>query len=81
MAAAVSPAWRGAGLVTVLLFLPAEAAAGRGIRTSGGGYLADDRPVTALVRNVGRYADQITEHGIAEFSVQLGGPARRQRKT
>ena len=71
VAIAVSPAWRHAGLATVLLLMLAEAAAGRGIRAFKGTYLAENRPVAALIGDVGGLADQVIEHGIAEFSVAL----------
>lgn len=71
VAVAVSPAWRHAGVATVLLLLLAEAAAERGVRTFEGSYLADNRPVTALIRDAGQYAGQVVEHGITEFSVDL----------
>lgn len=70
IAIAVSPAWRRASLGTELLGLLAEAAQERGIREFTGSYFADNRPVAALLRDVGR-ADQVVAHGIAEFSVAL----------
>jgi RimJ/RimL family protein N-acetyltransferase len=71
VAVAVAPAWRDAGLATELVQLLAQAAAGRGIHTFTGSYLAENRPVAALIADAGATADQITDHGIAEFSVQL----------
>ncbi len=70
---AVSPEWRHAGLATVLLMLLAEAAAERGIRTFGGSYLAENRPVAALIQDAGGPDGQLIEQGITEFSVGLGG--------
>ena len=70
---AVSPGWRHAGLATVLVMLLAEAAAERGIRAFSGSYLADNRPVAALIEDIGGPDGQFIEHGIAEFSVGLGG--------
>ncbi len=70
---AVSPGWRHAGLATVLLMLLAEAAAERGIRTFSGSYLAENRPVAALIKDIGDPDGQLIEQGIAEFSVGLGG--------
>jgi GNAT superfamily N-acetyltransferase len=70
---AVSPGWRHAGLATVLLMLLAEAAAERGIRTFSGSYLAENRPVAALIEDAGGPDGQSIEQGIAEFSVGLGG--------
>jgi GNAT superfamily N-acetyltransferase len=70
---AVSPGWRHAGLATVLLMLLAEAAAERGIRAFSGSYLAENRPVAALIEDAGGPDGQLIEQGIAEFSVGLGG--------
>jgi GNAT superfamily N-acetyltransferase len=71
VAIAVSPAWRNAGLATVLIHLLAEAAAERGIRAFTGTYLAENRPVAALIGDAGEFADSIIEQGIGEFSVAL----------
>lgn len=73
VAIAVSPGWRHAGLATVLVLLLAEAAAERGIRTFSGSYLAQNRPVAALIEDIGGPDGQFIEQGIAEFSVGLGG--------
>jgi GNAT superfamily N-acetyltransferase len=73
VAIAVSPGWRHAGLATVLVLLLAEAAAERGIRTFTGSYLAENRPVAALIEDTGGPDGQFIEQGIAEFSVGLGG--------
>jgi GNAT superfamily N-acetyltransferase len=75
VAIAVSPAWRQEGLATALLLLLAEAAAERGVRTFSGSYLAANRPVAALIEDVGGPDDQLIEQGIAEFSVELGWSA------
>jgi RimJ/RimL family protein N-acetyltransferase len=83
VAVAVAPAWRDAGLATELVQLLAQAAAGRGIHAFTGTYLAENRPVAALIRDAGATADQVTDYGIAEFSVQLcprdPGAARTSR--
>lgn len=71
VAVAVAPAWRNAGLATELIQLLAQAAADRGIHAFTGTYLAQNRPVAALISDAGATADQITDHGITEFSVQL----------
>jgi len=71
VAVAVSPAWRRAGLAAALISLLAEAAAKRGIRTFTASYIAENRPVAALVQDAGGLGDQVIEHGIAEFSVAL----------
>jgi RimJ/RimL family protein N-acetyltransferase len=71
VAVAVAPAWRDAGLATELVQVLAQAAADRGIHSFTGTYLAENRPVAALISDAGAAADQVTDHGIAEFSVQL----------
>jgi GNAT superfamily N-acetyltransferase len=71
VAVAVAPAWRDAGLATELIQLLAQAAADRGIRAFTGTYVAENRPVRALISDAGATADQVTDHGITEFSVQL----------
>ena len=74
VAIAVSPAWRHAALASALLRMLAEAARERGIREFTGSYFADNRPVAALLRELGG-AGQVIAHGIAEFSVALAGHA------
>ena len=76
IAIAVTPGWRDAGLATELLRLLAQAASERGIHTFTGTYLADNRPVTALVNAADEPADQVASRGIAEFSVPLPPPDR-----
>lgn len=71
VAIAVTPGWRDAGLATELLRMLAQAATERGIHTFTGTYLADNRPVTALINEVNEPANQVTSRGIAEFSVPL----------
>lgn len=71
VAIAVSSGWRDAGLATELLRLLAQAASERGIRTFTGSYLAENRPVTALINTPDTFTDQVTTHGIVEFSVTL----------
>src|SRR6266542_3652765 len=83
MAVAVRPAWRRAGLATVLILLLAKAAAERGIHTFSASYLADNRPIAALVQDAGELGTQVIEQGFAEFSLALDrrapatGPAKR----
>ena len=72
VAVAVAPAWRDAGLATELVQLLAQAAAQRGIDAFTGTYLAENRPVAALINDAGPTAEKVTDHGIAEFSVRLG---------
>ncbi len=71
IAVAVRPAWRRAGLATELILLLAQAAAERGIHTFSASYLAENRPVAALVADAGGLGRQVIERGIAEFSLSL----------
>ena len=74
VAVAVTPGWRGAGLATELIRMLARAASERGMHTFTGTYFAENRPVAALINEVGRPADQAASHGIAKFSVTLPPP-------
>jgi RimJ/RimL family protein N-acetyltransferase len=74
VAIAVAQGWRGAGLATELIRMLARAASERGIHTFTGTYLAENRPVTALIHGVGELADQAVSHGVAKFSVMLPPP-------
>ncbi len=76
VAIAVTPAWRDVGLATELLRMLAQAAGQRGIHTFTGRYLADNRPVTALINEPDKPANQVTSTGIAEFSVPLAPGSR-----
>jgi RimJ/RimL family protein N-acetyltransferase len=76
VAIVVTPGWRDVGLAAELLRLLAQAASERGIHTFTGTYLADNRPVTALINEADEPADQATSGGIAEFSVRLPPPDR-----
>ena len=82
IAVAVRPAWRRAGLATVLILLLAKAAAERGIHTFSASYLAENRPIAALVQDAGELGTQVIEQGFAEFSLALDrqppatGPAK-----
>ena len=76
VAIAVTPGWRDAGLATELLRLLAQAASERGIHTFTGRYLADNRPVTALINAADEPANQVTSHGIVEFSMPLAPGSR-----
>lgn len=69
MAVVVDPAWRGAGLATALVDALAHAALQNGIPTVCATYLAENRPVAALVdRAGGRIAIRL---GIAEAAIGL----------
>ena len=50
IAIVVAPAWRHAGLAALLVKLLADAAADRGLHTFTASYLAENRPVAALLR-------------------------------
>jgi RimJ/RimL family protein N-acetyltransferase len=83
IAVVVTPAWRRAGLATVLILYLAKAAVERGIHTFSASYLAENRPIAALVEDAGGLGRQLIEHGIAEFSLALGNqraaPAREEQ--
>ena len=71
IAVAVTPAWRRLGLATELISLLAEAALAHGIRTFTASYIAENRPVAALVKEAGGLGGQVIRQGIAEFSIAL----------
>jgi RimJ/RimL family protein N-acetyltransferase len=69
IAIAVDPAWRRVGLATALIELLAEAALARGIHEFSAYYLAENRPVEALLGHVGGSGKQLIRQGIAEFVI------------
>jgi len=71
IAVVVRPGWRRAGLGTRLILLLARAAAERGVRTFRASYLAENRPVAALVEDAGGLGRQVIKQGIAEYSLAL----------
>jgi RimJ/RimL family protein N-acetyltransferase len=71
VAVAVDPAWRRVGLATALVEMLAEAAVDSGIHAFSAYYLAENRPVTALLHLVGSGARQTIEDGCAETVVTL----------
>jgi GNAT superfamily N-acetyltransferase len=71
VAVAVTPSWRRAGLATVLVEVLAEAALDRGIRSFSAYYLADNRPVTALLDLVGSRHHASVREGFVEAAVAL----------
>ncbi len=71
IAIVVKPAWRRVGLATELISLLAEAALAHGIRTFTATYIAENRPVAALVKDAGGLNGQVIRQGIAEFSIAL----------
>jgi RimJ/RimL family protein N-acetyltransferase len=78
IAVAVKTEWRHAGLGTLLVLLLAKAAAERGVHTFTASYQAENRPVAALVEDVGGLSTQVIEQGIADFSLAID---RRQPPT
>jgi len=71
VAIAVTPGWRDVGLAAELLRMLAQAASERGVHTFTGMYLADNRPVAALINAADEPANRVTSRGIAEFSVPV----------
>jgi RimJ/RimL family protein N-acetyltransferase len=71
VAVAVDPPWRRAGLATALIGMLAEAAVDRGIHAFSSYYLAENRPVAALLGLAGTRGRQTIQLGIAEFLVAL----------
>ncbi|MEV4709420.1 GNAT family N-acetyltransferase [Actinoplanes sp. NPDC049316] len=71
IAVAVDPAWRRVGLATALVEMLAEAALDRGIRIFSALYLAENRPVTALLELVGSGRRETIRQGFAEAAVAL----------
>jgi RimJ/RimL family protein N-acetyltransferase len=71
IAVVVDPAWRQVGLATMLVELLAEAALARGIHEFSVFYLAENRPVAALLAHAGGASRQLIKQGIAERAVML----------
>lgn len=71
VAVAVDPSWRRTGLATALIELLAEAALDRGIGTFSAYYLAENRPVEALIDLAGGNGRRIIKEGFAEAVVTL----------
>ncbi|HEU4422647.1 MAG TPA: GNAT family N-acetyltransferase [Pilimelia sp.] len=69
IAVVVDPAWRRVGLATALIEMLAAAALDRGIHTFSATYLAENRPVAALLAHVG--GRQLIRQGIAEAAIAL----------
>jgi RimJ/RimL family protein N-acetyltransferase len=76
VAIAVTPGWRDLGLAGELIRMLAQAASEGGIHTFIGTYLAENRPVTALINTADEHTNQVTSRGISEFSVVLPPPDR-----
>lgn len=71
VAIAVDRPWRRVGLATVMVSMLAEAAVDRGIHAFNSYYLAENRPVAALLGLAGTRGRQTIQLGIAEFLVAL----------
>lgn len=71
VAVAVDPAWRRVGLATRLVELLAEAALERGVHSFGASYLAQNRPIEAMLAHAGTGAKHLIAHGVAELAVAL----------
>lgn len=70
VAVVVDPAWRRVGLASALVRLLGEAALDRGVHEFTAAYLAENRPVEALLAHAdgGR---PLIKHGVAELDVDL----------
>jgi RimJ/RimL family protein N-acetyltransferase len=73
IAVVVDPTWRRIGLATALIELLAQAALERGIHTFEATYLAENRPVAALLELAGGVGRQQIAQGFAEVMVELDG--------
>jgi RimJ/RimL family protein N-acetyltransferase len=71
IAVAVDPEWRRIGLATALVELLARAALDRGITEFSAYYLAENRPVSALLDHAGGGGRRLIHQGIAEGVVAL----------
>jgi GNAT superfamily N-acetyltransferase len=71
IAIAVRPGWRRVGLGSVLIRGLAKAAAEHGIHTLSASYLAENRPVAALVEDAGGLGRQVIKQGVAEILLAL----------
>jgi GNAT superfamily N-acetyltransferase len=70
-AVVVDPGWRRVGLASAMIELLAQAAVERGIDTFTATYLAENRPVTALVNLAGDTGARVIRQGIADIAVRL----------
>ncbi|MGE5827993.1 MAG: N-acetyltransferase family protein [Micromonosporaceae bacterium] len=71
VAIVVDPAWRRVGLATALIELLAQAALEHDIEEFSACYLAENRPVVALLALTGGTGKQLIHNGIAEVIVGL----------
>lgn len=79
VAVVVDPAWRRVGLANALVEMLAQAALDRGIHTFSAYYLAQNRPVTALLGLAGDAGRPQIRQGIAEFAVAFTATASPRR--
>ena len=70
-AVVVDPRWRRVGLATALIEILAQAAVDRGVDTFTATYLAENRPITALVNLAGDTGTRLIRQGIADVAVHL----------
>jgi RimJ/RimL family protein N-acetyltransferase len=71
VAVAVDPAWRRIGLATALVELLAQAALERGVGEFSAYYMAENRPISALLALTGGTGRRLIHEGIAEVIVAL----------
>lgn len=71
VAVAVTPTWRRVGLATALIEMLAEAALERGVHSFTATFLAENRPVAALLDHAGERGRLLIKEGFAEFAVAL----------
>jgi GNAT superfamily N-acetyltransferase len=71
VAVAVDPAWRRVGLATALIEMLGQAALERGIHSFGASYLAENRPIEAMLTHSGGSIKHLIAHGVAEAAVDL----------
>jgi GNAT superfamily N-acetyltransferase len=70
-AVAVDRAWRRVGLASAMMEILAQAAVERGVGEFTATYLAENRPITALVNLAGAPATRLIRQGIADIAVHL----------
>lgn len=78
VAVVVDPGWRRVGLATALVHLLAEAALARGISAFAVSFLADNRPVAALIAEAGAGQTGFIADGVAGLQIPLAGSGPRR---
>ncbi|HEY7596180.1 MAG TPA: GNAT family N-acetyltransferase [Actinophytocola sp.] len=71
VAVVVDPAWRRAGLATALVEMLGRAALERGVHSFGASYLAENRPISAMLDHSAGGVTQLISHGVTEAAVDL----------